>query len=103
MSAATTTTPTATPIATSTLPGLSDLLMATDDRARGCAWIDADGLGARALTEEVGTAVDRALWAFLLQAELEEALDAALLRAALAGTPTLSGPALSGPLLASAR
>jgi len=43
------------------------------------------------LSADFADAIDRAIWAFELQGELEEALDYALFRVALAGTPTLSG------------
>jgi hypothetical protein len=42
------------------------------------------------LKAEVAGALDQAFWTFDFQGELEEALDAALLRATLAVTPTLS-------------
>jgi hypothetical protein len=43
------------------------------------------------LTSELSTAVGDAYWSFMLYGELEDAFDAAFLRAALAETPTLSG------------
>jgi hypothetical protein len=43
------------------------------------------------LTRDLTTAVSDAYWAFILQGELEDAFDTALLRAAFADTPVLSG------------
>lgn len=43
------------------------------------------------LTTELTSALDNAFWAFDFQGELEDALDAALLRMVLAGTPIFSG------------
>lgn len=82
------TTATTTP-ATTTVTAPAGLLMATDDAARGFAMTLAE------LADELGAALDRALWTFTLQAELEEALDAALFRATLAATPTLTGTPLA--------
>ena len=64
-------------------------LMMTDSRH--------DGRDARdlvELTSELTTALNGAIWSYLLRAELEDAFDTALLRAAMAETPTLSGPDL---------
>jgi hypothetical protein len=47
------------------------------------------------LTTELTTALTDAYWSFMLKAELEEAFDSALLHAAIAETPTLSGRALA--------
>jgi hypothetical protein len=47
------------------------------------------------LSQELSRALDQALWTFELQGELEDALDVAFLRSALAGTPTLSGGLIS--------
>ena len=44
------------------------------------------------LTQELSSAVGDAYWSYLLQGDLEEAFDSALLRAAFAETPVLSGP-----------
>jgi hypothetical protein len=44
------------------------------------------------LTHDLSAAVDDAYWAFMLQGELEDAFDTALLRAAMDETPVLSGP-----------
>jgi hypothetical protein len=44
------------------------------------------------LTHEVTTAVGDAYWAYMLQGELEDAFDTALMRAAMDETPVLSGP-----------
>jgi hypothetical protein len=46
------------------------------------------------LTRELSTAVGDAYWSFMLRGELEEELDSALLRAAMADTPILSGVGL---------
>jgi hypothetical protein len=43
------------------------------------------------LASELTTAVDGAYWAYMLQAELEDAFDTALLRAAMSETPILAG------------
>lgn len=66
-----------------------DSLVTTDSVQRGCGARDL-----RELTSELTTALDGAIWSYMLRAELEEAFDTALLRAAFAGTPTLSGPCL---------
>jgi len=47
------------------------------------------------LSQELSRALDQALWTFDFQGELEDALDVAFLRSALAGTPTLSGGLIS--------
>ena len=49
-------------------------------------------LGIAELTNELMTAVDGAYWTYMLQAELEDAFDTALLRAAMSETPILAGP-----------
>ena len=64
----------------------SDSRSRTDGTRRGC---DDDDLVE--LTSELTTALNGAIWSYLLRAELEEAFDTALLRAAMAETPTLSG------------
>ena len=43
------------------------------------------------LTHELSAAVSDAYWSFMLQGELEDAFDSALLRAAMAETPILTG------------
>ena len=43
------------------------------------------------LAADFSDALDQAFWTFELQGEFEDALDAALLRTAFAGTPILSG------------
>ena len=48
----------------------------------------------RELTADFTTALNGAIMTYLLRAELEEAFDTALLRAAIAETPTLSGSGL---------
>lgn len=63
-----------------------DSVMTTDSIRPGC---DAGDL--RELTTELTTALNGAIWSYLLQAELEEAFDTALLRAAMADTPTMTG------------
>lgn len=47
--------------------------------------------GLTELTNELSTAMSDAYWSYMLQGELEEAFDAALLRAAIADTPVVSG------------
>jgi len=47
------------------------------------------------LSSDLNRALDQALWTFDFRGELEEALDEAILRSVLAGTPTLSGGLLS--------
>jgi hypothetical protein len=71
---------------TAILEARADSLVTTDGARRGC---DAPDL--TELTSELTSALDEALWSYLLRAELEEALDTALFRAAMADTPTLSG------------
>ncbi len=44
------------------------------------------------LTQDLSTAVGDAYWAYMLQGELEDAFDTALMRAAMDDTPVLSGP-----------
>ena len=63
-----------------------DSLLTTDSRPRGC-----DSRDLTELTSELTTALNGAIWSYLLRAELEDAFDTALLRAAMAETPTLSG------------
>jgi hypothetical protein len=43
------------------------------------------------LASELTSALNGALWTYMLRAELEDALDTALFRAAIEETPTLSG------------
>ena len=43
------------------------------------------------LTDELSTAMSDAYWSYMLQGELEDAFDSALLRAAMADTPILTG------------
>jgi hypothetical protein len=64
-------------------------LVTTDGVQRGC-----DVRALRDLTSELTTALDGAIWSYMLQAELEDAFDTALFRAVIAETPTLSGPGL---------
>ena len=47
------------------------------------------------LSQEFTRALDQALWSFEFQGDLEDALDVAFLRSALAGTPTISGGLIS--------
>jgi hypothetical protein len=56
-----------------------------DRRRRGSEPAMAD------LTHELSAAVSDAYWSFMLQGELEDAFDTALLRAAMAETPILTG------------
>ena len=44
------------------------------------------------LTHDLTAAVGDAYWAYMLQGELEDAFDTALMRAAINETPVLSGP-----------
>ena len=48
----------------------------------------------RELTADFTTALNGAIMAYLLRAELEDAFDTAFLRATLAETPTISGRSL---------
>ena len=73
-------------MAAATLEPRVDSVMTTDGTQRGCEAADL-----RELTSELTTALNGAILSYLLQAELEEAFDTALLRAAMADTPTLSG------------
>ena len=45
-----------------------------------------------ALTRDLSAAVGDAYWAYMLQGELEDAFDTALMRAAMDEAPMLSGP-----------
>ena len=58
-----------------------------DTRGRGAQPVMAD------LAHELSAAVSDAYWSYMLQGELEDAFDTALLRAAMADTPTLTGAA----------
>ena len=66
-----------------------DSMVTTDGSHCGC---EAGDLGD--LTSELTTALNGAIWSYILRADLEEAFDTALLRAAMAETPTLSGSGL---------
>jgi hypothetical protein len=66
-----------------------DSFQTTDSRPHGC-----DARDLTELTSDFAAALNGAIWSYLLRAELEEAFDAALLRAAMAETPTLSGSVL---------
>ena len=66
-----------------------DSLLTTDGDQRGSEAHDLT-----ALTSELTTALNGAIWAYMLRAELEDAFDTALLRAAFAETPTISGSSL---------
>lgn len=72
-----------------TLEAHADSLLTTDGQEDGCAARDL-----RDLTTELTSALNGAIWSYLLRAELEEAFDTALLRAVIAETPTLSGASL---------
>jgi hypothetical protein len=52
---------------------------------------DCDAPDLTELASELTNALNGALWSYMLRAELEDALDTALFRAAMAETPTLSG------------
>ena len=47
------------------------------------------------LSDELTRALDFELWALTFRGDLDDALDGALLRSVLAGTPTLSGGLVS--------
>ena len=64
-------------------------LLTTDSRPHGC-----DVRDLTELTSDFAAALNGAIWSYLLRAELEDAFDVALLRAAMAETPTLSGSVL---------
>ena len=66
-----------------------DSVMRTDSTQPGCTTREL-----RELTSELTTALNGAIWSYMLQAELEDAFDTALLRAAMAETPTLTGVGL---------
>ena len=66
-----------------------DSILTTDNRPRGC-----DARDLTELTSDLTSALNGAIWSYLLRAELEDAFDVALLRAAMAETPTLSGSVL---------
>ena len=65
-------------------------LHVTNDGARR----DCDAPDLAELASELTSAINGALWSYMLRAELEDALDTALFRAVMEATPTLSG---SGP------
>lgn len=71
------------------LEARGDSLMTTVGTHRGC-----DARALDELTSELTTALNGAIWSYMLRAELEDAFDTALLRAAMAETPTLSGSGL---------
>jgi hypothetical protein len=72
------------------LESASRSLMTTDGASFGS---EPGGLGLLAtLRDDVTSAVSDAYWTFMLQGELEDAFDSALMRAALSETPVLSGP-----------
>jgi hypothetical protein len=77
------------------LESRSHSLMTTDGARIGFETADqgshADGVLAD-LAHDVTTAVSDAYWTFMLQCELEDAFDSALMRAAMSATPVLSGP-----------
>jgi hypothetical protein len=76
-------------MATATLEARVDSFETTDSMVRGC---DAHDLVN--LTTEFTVALNGAIWSYMLRAELEDAFDTALLRAAFAETPTLTGAGL---------
>jgi hypothetical protein len=55
-----------------------------------CSRHDSSATSLTALMEQLADGATGASWALLLRAELEDAVDVALLRASLAETPTLS-------------
>jgi hypothetical protein len=71
------------------LEARADLPVTTDGQQDGCV-----GRDLRELTTELTSALNGAIWSYLLRAELEEAFDTALLRAAIADTPIFSGGGL---------
>jgi hypothetical protein len=78
-------------MAAATLEPRIDPSETTDGEVRGC-----DARELVDLTSEFATALNGAIWSYMLRAELEEAFDTALLRAAFAETPTFSGAGLLG-------
>lgn len=76
-------------MAAATLDARVDSIETTDSAVRGC-----DPSDLVSLTTEFAVALNGAIWSYMLRAELEEAFDTALLRAAFAETPTLTGSGL---------
>jgi hypothetical protein len=76
-------------MATGTIEEAVDSLVTTDSIRRGCESHDL-----AELTTELTSALNGAIWSFMLRAELEDAFDTALFRSFVAETPTLSGAAL---------
>jgi hypothetical protein len=76
-------------MATTMLEARVDSLMTTDGTWRGC-----DVRDLVELTAELTSALNGAIWSFMLRAELEDAFDVALFQAVMAETPTLSGAGL---------
>ena len=73
-------------MAAATLEACVDSIMTTDSVVRG-----SEARDLVELTTELTTALNGAILSYMLRAELEEAFDTALLRAAFAETPTFSG------------
>ena len=71
------------------LEARADSFVTTDSQQDGCVARDLLDL-----TSELTSALNGAIWSYLLRAELEEAFDTALLRAVIAETPTFSGSGL---------
>ena len=71
------------------LEARGDSRMTTVGAQRGC-----DTRALDELTSELTTALNGAIWTYMLRAELEDAFDTALLRATMAETPTLTGSGL---------
>jgi hypothetical protein len=69
-----------------------DSLNTTDGARLGS--VSPDSIDLTDLTADLATALHGAFWSYMLQAELEDALDTALLRAAISQTPTLTGRGL---------
>lgn len=74
---------------TAMLEARVDSLMTTDGTQPGC-----EGRALADLTTEFASALNGALCAFMLRAELEDAFDTALFRSFMAETPTFSGDGL---------
>jgi hypothetical protein len=82
---------------TTTLESPTYSKMTTDSVRFGCDSHARTGRVAAGLTDftaELTSAVGDAYWSFVFRGELEEAIDSALLRAAIAETPILSGTGL---------
>jgi hypothetical protein len=79
---------------TATIERTSSSLVTTDNVRAGCTSIEnltTTDRSLRALAADPDGALSGDLWSVTLKAELEEAFDSALLRAAIADLPRLSG------------